>query len=273
MVKPKVCVLRTDGTNCDKETQYAFNKVGGDAEIVHLKSLIKHHDPAKDKDMKLSDYKILAVPGGFSHGDYIGSGIILAEDLKHFLGDELMEFIDRGNSVIGICNGFQALVKYGILPRLDGIVQPTATLTYNDSGRFECRWVKLIQPRNSRCIWTKGIDSIDMPVAHAEGKFVAPPDLVTRLFENGQVAFQYANPVGTTSILATLVHPFNPNGSISNVAGICDPTGRVFGLMPHPERYNRPGNHPLAGLQKVEGTLPDYGLGLDIFRNGVEYCR
>ncbi|MDP2926168.1 MAG: phosphoribosylformylglycinamidine synthase I [Nanoarchaeota archaeon] len=268
-MKPKVCVLRTDGTNCDRETKYAFNEVGGDAEIVHLNSIIKGYDPAENRQVSLDQFDILAIPGGFSYGDYIGSGKIFVVDLKHFLEDKINDFIDKRKPVIGICNGFQVLVKYGLLPRVNGEIKQTTTLTYNDSGRFECRWVKLVQPRESKCIWTKGISSIDLPVAHGEGKFVAPPDLIQRLFDEDQVVFQYANSSG----IATTNYPDNPNGSIQAIAGICDPTGLIFGLMPHPERYNRPMNHRLATLQKIKGTLPDHGLGLDIFRNGVDYCR
>jgi phosphoribosylformylglycinamidine synthase subunit PurQ / glutaminase len=267
-MRTRICVMRTDGTNCDRETKKAFDFVGGDAEIVHLKSLILGRDPAERRNVRLSDYDILAIPGGFSHGDYIGSGKIFVVDLKHYLEDELNSFVESGKPVIGICNGFQVLAKYGLLPMLDGQIKQTSTLTYNESGKFECRWVKLAQPKNSKCIWTRGIETIDLPVAHGEGRFIAPDDLVQRLFDSGQVSFQYSDLNGNP----TMNYPENPNGSVRAIAGICDPSGRVFGLMPHPERYNRPSNHYLAPLQKVLGTLPDHGLGFDIFRNAVEYC-
>jgi len=263
----KVCVLRTDGTNCDRETRHAFNLVGAEADIVHIKTLVKGYDPALERKIRLEDYDILAIPGGFSHGDYIAAGKILARDLQHFLGKELERFIADGKPVIGICNGFQVLVKYGLLPRLDNRTEQTATLTYNENRKFECRWVRLVNPRNKRCIWTRGIDSIDLPVAHGEGRFVASLDLVDRLFDEGMVVFRYADSDGNP----TMDFPDNPNGSMRAIAGICDSSGLIFGLMPHPERYSTPYNHPLATLQKLRGELPNEGLGLQIFRNGVRY--
>ena len=265
-MKPKVCVLRTDGTNCDKETKYAFEQVGAEAEIVHLKTLIEKHNPATNQKHSLNDYHILALAGGFSHGDYISAGKILALDLKNNLGKEVKQFVMRGKPILGICNGFQVLVKYGLLPQLDGEVKQTTTLTYNDSGNFECRWVKL-KKYSDKCIWTQGIDDIDLPIAHGEGKFVADSGLVDRLFEDQLVVFQYTD--GEREPVSEF--PENPNGSMGSIAGICDPSGLIFGLMPHPERYNDPMNHPLAHSQRVQGTLPAEGAGLQIFRNGVEY--
>ncbi|MBM3233958.1 phosphoribosylformylglycinamidine synthase I [Candidatus Pacearchaeota archaeon] len=269
--KVKVCVSRTDGTNCDNETKHAFQLVGADAEIVHIKSLIKGYDPVLAKKVSLLDYDIWAIPGGFSHGDYIASGRVHAEDLKHFLGEQVNKFVASGKPIIGICNGFQVLVKYGLLPRFDTIEPPkqTTTLTYNDSGKFECRWVHLAKPKQDgeKCIWTKGIERIDLPVAHGEGKFVAPDDLCKKLFLESQVVFQYVDNDGNP----TQNHPENPNGSMYAIAGICDSSGLIFGLMPHPERYNHPLNHPLAQLQKARGELPERGLGLKIFENGVKY--
>jgi len=285
--KPKVCVLRTDGTNCDRETRYAFNLVNGNAEIVHINSLKKGYDPVKRKDISLDDYHILALPGGFSYGDYISAGKILAEDLRRSFREEIQEFIDCGKLIIGICNGFQVLVKSGFLP---GSIknEQTTTLTYNNSQRFEDRWVRLIKTYkgNDKCVWTKGIDSIDLPVAHGEGKFVAPKELTRALFNNSQVVFQYSDKNGNP----TMEFPANPNGSLEAIAGICDETGRVFGLMPHPERYNHPKNYYLASLQEILsrdyidksnpviakrldliGEFPKEGAGLQIFRNGVDY--
>ena len=268
-MKPKVCVLKTDGTNCHIETQYSFNLAGAEAEVVHLASLKEKEDPATGRKLSLSDYQILALPGGFSYGDYLGSGRVFASDLRHFLGDELSEFVAQGKPVIGICNGFQVLVKYGLLPALNGIRQ-TTTLTDNASQRFRCDWVTLVRPsRESRCIWTRGIDKIDLPVAHGEGRFVAPVDLCEKLFDGGLVAFQYANKNGAP----TMEYPYNPNGSIYAIAAICNPQGTVFGLMPHPERYVSPQRHPNAPLQKILGTLPAKGPGLKIFENAVEYSK
>lgn len=271
----KVCVLRTDGTNCDRETKHTFELVGAEADIVHINSLIKKYDPAENREVNLKAYDILAIPGGFSYGDYIAAGRILASDLEHFLGNEINNFVKDGKPIIGICNGFQVLVKYGLLPQANGEITQEATLTYNDRKKFECRWVHLIKPKNNekrnndKCIWTKGIEAIDLPVAHGEGKFVAKQDLIDRLFEENLVVFQYADLEGKP----TMDYPENPNGSISSIAGICDPSGRIFGLMPHPERYTKPENHYLATLQKTTNTLSKEGLGLQIFRNGVEYCE
>jgi len=231
----------------------------------------------------LDDYQILALPGGFSHGDYIAAGKVLAQDLSQSLGEKIQKFIDEDKLIIGICNGFQVLVKSGFLPRLDYKNEQTVTLTYNDSGNFEDRWVKLRSPENN-CVWTKGVESIDLPVAHGEGKFVADEEIIERLFEQNLVVFQYADQNGNP----TMSYSENPNGSMYSIAGICDETGRVFGLMPHPERYNNPNNHHLASLQKIlkrdyvdkanivdrlkiVGELPEEGLGLKIFRNAVEY--
>ena len=285
-MKPKVCVLRTDGTNCDRETAYAFRLVGGDAEIVHINSLIKGYDPVEQRNVNLDEYHILALPGGFSYGDYIGAGKILAQTLTQFLREEIEDFIDKGKLIIGICNGFQVLVKSGLLPRLNGRTEQTTTLTYNKSNRFEDRWVRLISPEN-RSVWTKGIKYIDLPVAHGEGRFVADENIIKQLFDKGMIVFQYALNNNTP---ANGRFPENPNASIDDIAGICDETGRIFGLMPHPERYNNKNNHYLAPLQKILsrdyidksnpviaerlriiGEIPEKGAGLQIFKNGIDY--
>lgn len=267
----RVCVIRTAGTNCDRETKYAFECVGAQAEIVHMNSLIEQYDPVAQKKVKLEDFNVLAIPGGFSNGDYIASGKIFARDLEHFLNEDIVRFVERGKPVIGICNGFQVLVKYGLLPRMNGEVKQTTTLTYNDSQRYEDRWVRLVQPFpvSGPCIWTRGIPKIELPVAHGEGKFEASQDVIDELFRQKLVVFQYAGEDGQP----TMSFPANPNGSTRSIAGICNPKGTVFGLMPHPERYNSPMNHPLAQLQKIKGELPREGLGLEIFRNAVEYVK
>ena len=284
-MKPRVCVLKTEGTNCDRETRYAFELVGGDAEIIHINSLIKGYDPVKQEKVSLGDYHILALPGGFSHGDYIAAGKVLAQYLIQFMEEEVKAFLAKGKPVIGICNGFQVEVKAGLLPNLDGRFGQTATLTYNDSPTFQDRWVRLISPEN-RCIWTKGIKKIDLPIAHGEGRFFCPEEIYTELSKQGLVVFQYAN----SDLSPTMQFPDNPNGSQEAIAGICDPNGLVFGLMPHPERYNNPKNHHLATLQevlnrdyvdredtfivertKLAGVFPKEGSGLQIFRNGIEY--
>ncbi len=283
MKQPKVCVLRTDGINCDRETKLAFDLVGGDSGIIHINSLKERYSSVEQRPVCLDDYHILAIPGGFSGGDYIKAGRVFAQDLKKYLGREIQQFIDDGKLVIGICNGFQVLVQSGFLP--GNSKKQTVTLTYNDNGRFEDRWVRL-RGNNDKCIWTRGVDDIEMPVAHGEGKFVADEETIQDLFEQGLVVYQYVDREGNP----TLNFPDNPNGSNSSIAGICDETGRIFGLMPHPERYNHPNNHPLASLQRIldkdyvdlsrpgvserlerAGSLPKEGLGLQIFRNGIDY--
>jgi len=268
--KPKVCVLRTAGTNCDKETAYAFSKVGATAELVHINNLIRGK-------MRLSDYQILAFPGGFSYGDDIASGRVFANELRCKLADELSEFVSDGKLIIGICNGFQVLVKSGLLPgtrpyrigryaplRSASNFEQEASLIINDSGKFEDRWVYL---RNSgRCVWTKNIpEVIYLPVAHGEGKFIVKDSAVlNRLKKNGQVIFKYCGAQGKSG-----GYPDNPNGSLDDIAGISDETGRVLGLMPHPERYIDIHQHPRwTGLKNKKS-----GDGLVIFKNGVEYCR
>ncbi len=282
-MKPKVCVLRTDGINCDRETKRAFDLVGGNSEIVHINSLREKYDSVTQRELSLDEYHILAIPGGFSHGDYIKAGKVFAQHLRKYLGEEVQQFIDDGKVIIGICNGFQVLVQSGVLP--GNSEEQRITLTYNNSGRFEDRWIRLVGD-NSKCIWTKGVNDIEMPVAHGEGKFVADESTIQDLFKQGLVVYQYVDQEGNP----TMNFPDNPNGSYTAIAGICDETGRIFGLMPHPERYNHPHNHPLASLQEVlsrdyidlsrpgvsdrlsrAGSLPEEGLGLQIFRNGIEY--
>ncbi|MSS73274.1 MAG: phosphoribosylformylglycinamidine synthase I [Candidatus Latescibacteria bacterium] len=258
-MKPPVLILRTAGTNCDYETGCAFEMAGAQVDRVHVNALTSGQK-------SLMDYRILALPGGFSYGDDIAAGKVLANELKHKLMDELRRFIEAGRPVIGICNGFQVLVKAGLLPALDGPGgAQAATLTNNDSGKFEDRWTCLAPDPESRCIFTEGIGGqITLPVAHGEGKFVTKDrETLDRLRANGQVALRYVAPEGEAR------YPWNPNGSVDHVAGICDPTGRVFGLMPHPERHCLPTQHP---RWTREGLKPR-GDGLAIFENAVRYAK
>lgn len=257
MRKVKVCVLRTAGTNCDRETAFAFSKVGAKVELIHINRLIEGRK-------NLLDYDILAIPGGFTYGDDISAGKILANELRFKLIDKIKKFIQEQRLIIGICNGFQVLVKAGILPGNKDFIQEASLIT-NDSAKFEDRWVYLkVQSskiKNQKCIWTKDLpEIIYLPVAHAEGKFVVKNrSVLTRLKNNSQIVLQYCDKKGRL-----LGYPYNPNGSIDNIAGICDETGRIFGLMPHPERHIDFLQHP--NWQKN-------GIGLQIFRNGVEYVR
>lgn len=259
--RPKVMVLRTAGTNCDKETAFAFAHFGAQTDLVHIGQLYK-------KQARLDDYHILAVPGGFTYGDDIESGRILANELRFHLGEILSGFIASGKLVIGICNGFQVLVKAGILPGVtkqaaQTFVQ-TASLTNNDSGKFEDRWVYLKPHGNS--VWTKGLNQpVYLPVAHAEGKFIVPVETVKELDDNHQVAFRYCSFEGNAP-----VYPENPNGSVSDIAGITDKTGRILGLMPHPERHLFFTQHPFWTRLSMNGQ---HGHGARIFENGIVYAR
>ena len=262
--KPRTLILRTAGTNCDVETAYAFELAGATTQSIHVNQLLR--DPGL-----LSSFQILAIPGGFSYGDDIAAGRILANQIAHHLGPALRQFVDAGRPVIGICNGFQVLVKTNLLPgEVGGQTGQTCTLANNDCGRFVGRWVH-VATRPGKCIWTKGLDAdfFELPVAHGEGKFVPGAQSVRQaLWDNGQVAMVYAKPDGST---AAGVFPDNPNGSVDDIAGVCDPTGVVFGLMPHPERYVDPTQHPAWTRQRQANALPVGGLGLQVFRNAVSH--
>ena len=261
MTEPKVLILRTAGTNCDAETDTAFQLAGAQTALVHIQNLISGK-------VSLSDYQILAIPGGFSYGDDIAAGILLAIEMKHKLTDALNQFVGDGKLVIGICNGFQVLVRTGLLPGVstsdNGTSEMTqrTTLAMNTSAKFECRWVDL-KTQESPCVFTKDIKpSIYLPVAHAEGRFTAPADVLTELEANNQVVFRYADSA----------YPDNPNGSDADIAGICDATGRIFGLMPHPERFLTKWNHPRWTRRvAARDTASEEGDGLAIFKNAVNY--
>lgn len=256
MAKPKVCVLRTAGTNCDKETAFAFTQAGAVTELVHINFLVSHPG-------SLANYQILALPGGFSYGDDIAAGKILANELRTKLADDIRKFIEDAKLIIGICNGFQVLVKAGLLPGNSQFRQE-ASLIINDSGKFEDRWVYLRSSR-SKCVWTKDLpETIYLPVAHGEGKFIMQDQRVLdRLEKNGQIVFQYCNAQGKQG-----VYPDNPNGSLKDIAGVTDETGRILGLMPHPERHIAGRQHP-----RWTGKADNIGDGLQIFSNGVDYIK
>lgn len=263
MTQPKVLILRTAGTNCDAETDTAFRLAGAGTALVHIQNLISGK-------VNLIDYQILAIPGGFSYGDDIAAGILLAIEMKHKLTDTLNEFVADGKLVIGICNGFQVLVRTGLLPGMSSSDSSTpemtqrTTLAMNTSARFECRWVDL-ETQASPCVFTKGIKPrVYLPVAHAEGRFTAPADVLADLEANNQVVFRYADSA----------YPNNPNGSDADIAGICDATGRIFGLMPHPERFLTKWNHPRwTRLTETQDTTSAEGDGLAIFKNAVNYVK
>ena len=262
MAKPNVIVLRAAGTNCDQETCYAFELAGAEARTVHINQLIEQPD-------LLDDYQILALPGGFSYGDDIAAGKILAGQLLHHLKDAVNQFVATDKLVIGICNGFQILVKAGLLPgKLDdepsnnGSLQH-ATITYNDSGKFEDRWIYL-EPGTDQCVFITPGQRIYLPIAHGEGKVCFATEAVhQQIIGNRQVAFRYVNADGSFGD-----YPVNPNGSTDHIAGLCDTTGRILGLMPHPERNIHRTHHPRWTREKIE--QPD---GLAIFQNAINYFK
>ena len=261
--KPKAIILRTAGTNCDYETRYALEKAGADVDLVHVNQLVK------DKGL-LSSYHIFVLPGGFTYGDDIAAGKVLANQLRHHLLDELTRFVDDGKLVIGICNGFQVLIKMGLLPGING-TQPSFneyrqefTLTYNDSNKFEDRWVYL-KSFSDKSVFIDKDCLLYVPIAHAEGKFVAGDGgELENLGKSGQIIFKYVDKDGNIAN-----YPWNPNGSLENIAGICDSTGRVLGMMPHPERYIEPTQHP----RWTREGLKTEGDGIAIFRNAVNYVK
>ncbi|MDD5495597.1 MAG: phosphoribosylformylglycinamidine synthase I [Candidatus Omnitrophica bacterium] len=268
MGKIKVIIIRTAGTNCDEETAYAFQLAGADAALVHINEVTRG-------ERDLNGYHIMAIPGGFTYGDDIASGKILANEFKFELKHQMRKFVKDGRLIIGICNGFQVLVKSGFLPNLNGSFESIeATLTINDSAKFEDRWVYLKKgargkgqgASKDRCVWTKGIgDIIYLPVAHGEGKFMpGNRDIMKRLKNEGMIALEYVDENGRKK-----GYPHNPNGSIDNIAGICDNTGRIFGLMPHPERHITCFQHPRWTRKNAKKE----GDGLAIFRNGVAFAK
>ena len=231
---PKVAILQTDGTNCDGELFFAFKQAGGKPEMVHINDLISGKK-------QLSDFHILGLPGGFSYGDDVLSGKVLANELRHRLKRQIDTFITQGKLVIGVCNGFQTLVRMGYLPWAMNPAEDVS-LIFNNSGHFECRWVRL-EVVNSRCVFTNNLQGevFEMPVAHGEGKLVVKNStILKRLQKDKHVVFQYIDTQGNP----TMSYPQNPNGSIDAIAGITDTTGRILGLMPHPERHILPHQHP-----------------------------
>ena len=261
MTTPRALVLRSGGTNCDAETVEAFERAGAEVELVHLNALAA--DPAR-----LADHSIVAIAGGFSYGDYIAAGRVFGLELRHRLLEPLQEFAAGGGHLLGVCNGFQILVELGLLQGPG--VEPAArnfTLTDNASNRFECRWVTL-RSEECRAPFLVAGELMPVPMAHAEGRFVVrDEDALDELFANGQVALTYVDPArpDVDARREEVPYPANPNGSVASIAGICDPTGRVFGLMPHPERNLDPWNHPTWTRLGHRSE----GEGLDFYRRLV----
>jgi phosphoribosylformylglycinamidine synthase len=258
IARPRVLVLRAPGTNCDAETAYAFQLAGAVPQAIHINQLIG--DPSL-----IERFQICCISGGFSYGDDIAAGKFLALQLQTSLADALWRFHSRGSLLLGICNGFQVLLKAGLLvPNEAG--GPVATLTWNDSGRYRACWVQL-KADNRCCVFLRGIEQLELPIAHAEGKFVAIREQLLDSWElNHQLAIRYCRPNGTNG---SVEFPHNPNGSVRGVAGICDESGRVFGLMPHPERYIDFVQHPNWTRRRED--LAENGTGLRIFENAVQF--
>ena len=251
MIPPRVIILRAPGTNCDHETSHAFSLTGGLPTRVHIRELIEN-------PKRINEFQILCIPGGFSYGDDIASGRIFALEIRSQLGDLLEQFRDRGGLILGICNGFQALLQTRLLMADSHSGLPLASLAFNESGRFVDRWVKL-ESQPGRCVFLRGVHRLDLPVAHGEGRFVTMDRSTFSSFEAaGQLVLRYANDSSGKST--------NPNGSEGDVAGVCDLTGRVFGLMPHPERFVDATQHPSWTRRSDNGGC---GAGLVLFQNAV----
>ncbi|MCP3901867.1 MAG: phosphoribosylformylglycinamidine synthase subunit PurQ [Desulfobacteraceae bacterium] len=272
MTKIKALVLTGFGLNCDVETAFALELAGAEPHRVHINSLI-------NGKIDLDDFQILALGGGFSWGDDHGAGVIQALKFSNHIGDKLLSFIEKDRLIIGICNGFQTLVNLGLLPGFDNdYTDRSVSITWNDCGNFRDQWVHLSFNEKSPCVFTKDIDMADYPVRHGEGKFIADQAIIDKLVLNNQVVLQYSSKEGD---LANNRFPLNPNGSMADIAGICDPTGRIFGLMPHPEAYNHFTNHPdwtreksiRKRAAKKESKDFDQHLtqGIKIFKNAVDY--
>ncbi len=262
MENVKAIVLRAAGINCDLETQNAFELAGALADRVHINRIIE------DKNL-LDGYQILVIPGGFSYGDDVAAGKILANQIRHHLQEKVQKFIADGKLVLGICNGFQVLVKAGILPG-DGQGQQTITVTYNDSNKFEDRWIYL-EPQSDRCVYIEKGRRIYLPIAHGEGKVVTKDEqTLENLQSNGFVAFKYVDESGNEG-----GYPVNPNGSMGSIAGLTDSTGRVLGLMPHPERHVRKTQHPRWTRLETQGASDRTAEadGITIFANAVKYVK
>lgn len=255
------------GLNCEAETAHAFRRSGAEVDLVHLTDLFAHRHPRR-----ITDYGVLVFVGGFAYGDHVAGGFVLAARVRAHLREDLARFLADGGLVLGICNGFQTLVRLGLLPGPDAgdggfpDFVPRAALTHNDRLGYRDAWVRVAADPTSPCAWTGGMGSFDLPARHGEGKFVVESEAaLDRLERRGQLALRYAGPDGR----ATEGWPFNPNGSKRGVAGICDPTGRIFGLMPHPDAFLHPWHHPDWRRHGDPGReiVP---AGLEIFRRGVE---
>nr|MDO8084248.1 phosphoribosylformylglycinamidine synthase subunit PurQ [Candidatus Sigynarchaeum springense] len=258
MKTAKALVLRFPGTNCQVETSLALRRAGFEVAQAHVNELLHG-------SVKLDGFQLLALPGGFSYGDDIASGKVGANKLVFLLRDQVFEFA-RYNLIIGICNGFQTLVKAGLLPATSGKFEIQSTLTFNDLGHFYCSYVKIKNVNKGKCIYTKGIDCIEFPVAHGEGKFILKdPKMLKTLVDNDQIVFKFVLPNGEP---AKGLFPYNTSNTLDDITGVCDPSGRILGMMPHPERYLYRENHP----RFTSGAGSDADNGMTIFKNAHAYA-
>jgi len=275
-----VLVLTGYGLNCDHETAHAFALAGARPSRVHINALI-------DGSVDLDNFQILVFGGGFSWGDDHGAGVVQAVRMKTNIGDNILKFIDNKNLIIGICNGFQTLVNLGLLPGFDlDYTRRSVALAFNDCGNFRDQWVGLKVNSDAACIFTKGVENLELPVRHGEGKFYSDAPTIRRLEADNQVVLQYAAADLAVADLAVahdepagLEFPDNPNGSVADIAGICDPSGRIFGLMPHPEAFHHPTNHPdwarekEVALRRGKPWPTGPAVGLKLFENAVNYFK
>ncbi len=262
----KVIVLSGYGLNSEEETLHAFTYNGLEGDIVHINDLI-------ETPSMLDNYSILAIPGGFSYGDDTGSGNAFAQKMKLGLGDYLQKFIERDTLTIGICNGCQILVNLGLVPALNSYGERDVAVTYNETARYQCRWVDLKIENNSP--WLSGIETLHIPVAHGEGRFMMDDDTLSSLKDNDQIAARY---IASNGDYANGEFPVNPNGSVHDIAAMTDKTGRVFAIMPHPERgmftWQRDDYAELKDQAQRDGVdLPDASDGLKIFKNAADYFQ
>jgi phosphoribosylformylglycinamidine synthase len=259
MKEVRTLVMRVDGTNCDEETVIAFKKAGSKVDLAHINEIKRGYK-------SLEDYQIICLPGGFAHGDHLGAGKIWAVELKYSLSKDVKRFIEEGKLLIGICNGFQVLVKTGLLPGTAGLMKQTATVFYSECGSFQDRWIYMKPVNKGKCGFMKGInDTIYCPINHGEGKFFVEDErIIDKLNENDQIVFKYVDPEGNYT-----GWPWNPNGSMDNIAGICNPQGNVVGWMPHPEKYIHKWMHPYW----TRGNLSEEGDGFKIFKNAVDFVK
>jgi phosphoribosylformylglycinamidine synthase I len=266
MPKPHALILTGYGINCEEETAYAFEKAGAVSSIMHINEIIK--SPGT-----LLNYQIFAFPGGFSYGDDTGAGKALGNKIKNNLVDEFRAFTERDTLMLGICNGFQVMTNLGILPAIDSILSKAeVSLEFNTTFRYECRWVDL-NIADSPSVFTKSLKKMRVPVAHGEGNFFAQDEVLRKIEKNSLVAMRYAKPDGNP---AGGEFPYNPNGSINDIAAICDKSGRIMGMMPHPERNiiftQRNDWTYLKEKAKRDGApVPEESEGLAIFKNAVRY--